>query len=339
MIKTKLIGYAVALARHGNFAKAADSLGLSQPSLSRNIATLESQVGVALFDRGPKGVVPNAFGQVLLQRGKLLIETEESLLREIQLLGKLETGRLVVGTGPYAAEISIGVAAARLLAVHPRLRVRVITDGPEQIREGLLSRRIDVGVFDEGPPRRDDPLQFERLPEHRVRLFCRPGHPLTCETHLSVKAILAYPLVTTMLRGDKAMLVMAAGVSGGRAITAGTGRNTGDFEPAIHVNSLSMASQIATQSDAIYPGPAVAVNADVEAGRLVELDFSVPAMHTRYALSYLRDQSLSPAASAFIELLRTVENEKKAADIAREGRAARRSSMSGIPATRRAGTT
>ena len=134
MIQTKLIGYAVALARHGNFAKAADSLGLSQPSLSRNIAALEAQVGVKLFDRGPKGVVPNAFGHVLLQRGETLIETEESLLRELQLLGGLEHGRLVIGAGPYPADISVGTTVARLVAAHPRLKIRVIIDGPEEIR-------------------------------------------------------------------------------------------------------------------------------------------------------------------------------------------------------------
>jgi DNA-binding transcriptional LysR family regulator len=323
MIQTKLIGYAVALARHGNFAKAADSLGLSQPSLSRNIAALEAQVGVKLFDRGPKGVVPNAYGQVLLQRGETLIETEESLLREIQLLGELEHGRLVIGSGPYSAEISVGTAVARLAAAHPRLKVRIITDGPEEIRQGLIARQIDVGVFDGGSPHRDDPLHIEPLPAHSISLFCRPDHPLTRESSLSVEKILAYPLVTTLLRGDRAMLVMAANISGGRAVTAGTGRYTGDFEPAIHVNTLSLASQIATQCDAVFPGPDAAVSPLLKSTQLVKLKFNIELMRTNYSIMYLKDRSPSPASLAFIELLRQVEAEQKAQEIAWESRRAR----------------
>jgi len=319
MIQTKLIGYAIALARHGNFAKAADSLGLSQPSLSRNIAALEAQVGVQLFDRGPRGVVPNAFGQVLLQRGEALIETEESLLREIQLLGELEHGRLVIGAGPYAAEISVGTSVARLAAAHPRLKIRVITDGPEEIYEGLIARRIDVGVFDGGTSLRDDPLHAEPLPDHAISLFCRPDHPLTRETQLSVEKILAYPLVTTLLRGDRAMLVMATNVSGGRAVTAGTGRFTGDFEPAIHVNTLSLASQIAMQSDAVFPGPLVMVKALLKAKQLVQLKFDLDVMRTNYSLMYLKDRSPSPAAGEFMRLLRLVEAERKSEEAPLEG--------------------
>jgi DNA-binding transcriptional LysR family regulator len=322
MIQTKLIGYAVALARHGNFAKAADALGLSQPSLSRNIAALETQVGVKLFDRGPKGVVPNAYGQVLLQRGETLIETEESLLREIQLLGELEHGRLVIGSGPFPAEISVGTAVARLAMAHPRLKVRIVTDGPEEIRQGLIARQIDVGVFDGGAPHRDDPLHVEPLPSHSVSLFCRPGHPLTRESSLSVEKILAYPLVTALLRGDRAMLVMAANISGGRAVTAGTGRYTGDFEPAIHVNTLSLASQIATQSDAVFPGPDVVVSPLIKAKQLVKLKFWIDVMRTNYSMMYLNDRSPSPASAAFIGLLRIVEAEQKAREVASASRQA-----------------
>jgi DNA-binding transcriptional LysR family regulator len=316
MIQTKLIGYAVALARHGNFAKAADSVGLSQPSLSRNIAALEAQVGVKLFDRGPKGVAPNAFGKVLLQRGEMLMETEESLLREIQLLGALEHGRLVIGAGPYPAEISVGPAVARLVAAHPRLKIRVITDGPEEIRQGLIARQIDLGIFDGGAPHRDDPLHVEPLPEHAVGLYCRPDHPLTRETALSIEKILAYPLVTTLLRGDRAMLVMAANISGGRAVTAGTGRHTGDFEPAIHVNTLALASQIASNSDAIYPGPDVVVTPLLKAKQLVKLKFRIDVMRTSYSLMYLKDRLPSPASLAFINLLHLVETQQKAQETA-----------------------
>lgn len=311
MIESKLILCAIALARHGNFARAAESLGISQPSLSRNIATLERQVGVKLFDRGGRRVIPNAYGEVLLERGNKLVETEESLLRELQMLGSLDFGRLVIGTGPYPADISVGIAVGRLVAAHPRLKVRVVKNSPEQIYHGLTNRELDVGVFDVGASAQDEALHCEPLPEHALGLFCRPGHPLTLETELSVAKILAYPLVTTLLRGDKATLAMAVGISGGHAVTAGVGRYTGDYEPAIHVNALSMACEIASHSDAVYPGPVVVEATRPKASQLVRLDFEIPAMHTGYSLVYLKGRSPSPAASAFISVLLQVEAEQE----------------------------
>ena len=54
-IELRLIRYALALGEHGNYARAAEALKITQPSLSRSIASLEAQLGVPLFDRGPKG--------------------------------------------------------------------------------------------------------------------------------------------------------------------------------------------------------------------------------------------------------------------------------------------
>lgn len=326
MIESKLIVCAIALARHGNFARAAESLGISQPSLSRNIATLERQVGVRLFDRGGRRVIPNAYGELLLERGSILIDTEEALLREIQQLGGLEFGRLVIGTGPYAADISVGTAVARLVAAHPRLKIRVVKDSPEQIYIGLTRRELDLGVFDPGASGRDEDLHCEPLPAHALGLFCRPGHPLTRQAELSPEKILAYPLVTTLVRGDSATLAMAAGVSGGHAVVAGVGRYTGDYEPAVHVNSLSMAYEIASKSDAVYPGPVVAEANRPKAKQLAQLDFRVPAMRTSYSLVHLKTRTLSPAASAFIKSLLQVEAEQEKREVEIEARSRRRRS-------------
>ena len=72
VIELRLIRHALALGQHRNFARAAEALNLSQPSLSRSIAALEQAFGVPLFDRSHKGVVPTAFGRVLLERQQTL---------------------------------------------------------------------------------------------------------------------------------------------------------------------------------------------------------------------------------------------------------------------------
>jgi hypothetical protein len=115
-IELRLIRHAIAVGQHGNFARAAEALHLTQPSLSRSIASLEDQLGVPLFDRTPKGVTPTPFGRVLLERGETVLRREADLRREIALLAGLETGSLVISAAPYMDEVLIARAIGRMAA-------------------------------------------------------------------------------------------------------------------------------------------------------------------------------------------------------------------------------
>lgn len=92
MLDLRLLHQAVALARHRNFARAAESLRLTQPALSRSIAGLEAGLGEKLFNRTQQGVEPTAFGQMLLSRAQTLLEGATELERDFQLMRGLDIG-------------------------------------------------------------------------------------------------------------------------------------------------------------------------------------------------------------------------------------------------------
>ena len=309
-MELRLIRHALALGQFRNFARAAEALGLSQPSLSRSIAALEHLLGVPLFDRSHKGVVPTAFGRVMLERGEAVLRREADLRREIQLLAGLEEGVLAVGAGPYASEISVAAAVARVANAHPRLQIQFLTVGPTEVVRDVFAERIDVGIADVTGLSDDARLVVEPLPAHRVYLACRPEHPLTTESRLSLSRVLEFPLVTSLLRGTA-----AATASSRDAAARSDAQDTSDFAPQILVNSLALARLIARNSDALVPVTSAMIAEDVAAGHLVRLAFEVPAMRTNYGLVYLRDRTLAPAARVFIEVLRIVEGEAAALDI------------------------
>jgi DNA-binding transcriptional LysR family regulator len=305
----RLIRQAIALGRHGNFARAAEALGLSQPSVTRGIAALERSLGVPLFDRTRKGVIPTAFGRVLLERGEGVLKSEANLRREIQLLAGLEEGSLAIGAGPYPSEISVASAVARVARAHPRLRIRCTTADPDQVVLDVLAERIDVGIAGVTGLEKDARLVVEALPPLRVFLACRPGHPLAKEIPLSLARALEFPLVGTRLRGPQA----SAAASRGTATDPGDPA-VPDFVPQILVNSLTVARLVAQGSDALFPGTAGILADDVAAGRLVTLDCDAPILRTTHGVLYLRDRTLAPAAQEFIETLRAVEAEVRVAD-------------------------
>ena len=307
-IELRLLRHAIALGKHRNFARAAEALNLTQPTLSRSIATLEEALGVVLFDRSHKGVTPTPFGRVLLERGEDVVTGEVNLRREIQLLAGLEVGLLAIGAGPYASEVSVAAAVARVANAHPNLQIRVTTSDPVEVVRDVLAQRIDVGVAEVAGPDSDERLTIEPIPPHPIVLACRPDHPLTRMPRPTTAQVMCFPLVTTLLRGAAAATAHSVGAT---ALSKGLG--SGDFSPQLSVNTLSLARLIARQSNALFPGTAGMLAEDVAAGRLAVLDFQVPAMRTNYGVIYLRGRTLAPAARAFIAALHAMEAEAQIA--------------------------
>ncbi len=76
----------LAVVQSGSMAKAARSLGVSQPAISKSIAKLEHTLGVRLLERGPQGVAPTLYGAVLVQRGLAVFDELRQGVSEIEFL-------------------------------------------------------------------------------------------------------------------------------------------------------------------------------------------------------------------------------------------------------------
>ena len=308
-LELRLLEHALAVGQHRNFARAAEALGLTQPSLSRSVASLEKALGVTLFDRTSKGVVPTAFGRLLLERGASVVQREADLRQEIRALAGLEAGTLAVSAGPYPAETIVATAIGRLSSTYPGLEVRFLAADPAEIVRDVLAERIDIGVANAEGLENDPRLSVEKLLPQRYFLACRPGHPLTREASPSLRRILEYPLVTTVLRGRAA----AVAASRGHVTAADASSAAADFVPQILVNSVALGLGVVRNSDAIFPATIAHLADDLAARRLVALDYDVGTLAAPSGIFHLRDRTLSPAARAFVDLLRTVAAEKSGA--------------------------
>lgn len=309
MNELRLIRLAIALGKHGNFARAAESLNLTQPSLTRGIAELERALDVPLFDRTRKGAIPTAFGRVLLERGEAVLRSEANLRREIQLLAGLESGSLAIGAGPMASETSVAAAIARVLRAHPRLKIQCHTTDAEVVLQDVLAERVDVGVAQVKEHAQEPRLVVERLSSLRIHVGCRPGHPLTREARPSFARLFDYPLATNVLRGAPAA---AASCRDGSLVVGNAAMP--DFIPQVVVNTTAVARLIARESDALATGTASMLAGDVAAGHLVLLDIDAPVLRTTHSVFFLRDRTLAPAARVFVDALRAVETDLRNAE-------------------------
>jgi DNA-binding transcriptional LysR family regulator len=306
MIDLTLLSHALAVARHGNYARAADELGITPPTLSRQISALEKELGVRLFDRGRSGAVPTALGRQVLDRAALLLAESGHLEHEIAMLRGLEVGKLSVGAGVYPAFLSVGKALGRLSAKHPGLQVEVVTGDWSDMVGQVLSASLDLAVAELSGPTEDERLALEPLPRHPGAFFCRAGHPLLQERDLTLEMIFQYPFAGTKL-APRAIAHLKGPPGAGLIDSV-----TGEFIPSMRVNTLHMAMEAVAVSDAFGIEPLSVIRSHAPSGQLVAIDYRPAWMHTNYGIVYLKDRTLSPAAEAFITELRAVEAELEA---------------------------
>ncbi len=300
-IDIRLLRQVLALSKHRNFARAAESLHISQPALSRSIAGLEQSLGVQLFDRTSTGVEPTICGQAVIDRGHEILNKEKELRREISLIQGIEVGELSIGAGPFPFAISVSHAVARLITRYPKLKVRIDNLSPPAIVNRVLTGDIDIGVADVRHCEDLARLTLELLPAHVVVCCCRRGHPLAGRHSLTLDDLLQFPIVGTIIPPALAAL-LSRGHAAGRIDD-----DTRNFRPAISVDSLSAARSIALGCDALLPITPGRIARELQSGDLVILDFSAPWMRNQYGFISRKDRTHSPAAIEFMARMREVE--------------------------------
>src|SRR5579863_6884051 len=125
--------YVVAVARTGNFSRAAEQCHVSQPSLSQQIQKLEEELGQRLFDRLKRGAKPTQHGEALLPRAARILEEAEAAMREATDAQHLLRGTLTIGVLPTIAPYLLPKALAEFTGKFPGLEIVVQEDTTDQL--------------------------------------------------------------------------------------------------------------------------------------------------------------------------------------------------------------
>lgn len=312
---------AVALGHHRSFARAAEAAGVTQPTLSRAIAALEEDLGVRLFDRTTRRVEPTPEGSLFLGRAATLLADAARLTEVLGDYRELRSGRLKLGAGPYALELSVIECLVRLSLRHPGLGLEVVEGPWRDFGPRLLSGELELAVVESSLVAADPRFRVEPLPVHDGYFYCRPGHPLAGRARLALADVLAHPIVGAPIPARVLRLGELAG------LPLAFDPVTGDFLPHVTTTSVATAKAIVQRTDGIGIAACMLIDPELRSGALQILDAEVPKLRTAYGVVFLRDRSLSPAALAFVATLREVETElvaKAAVTLRRAGRASRR---------------
>lgn len=288
------------LALTGNMRRAAETLGMSQSTLSDVIARLETAYGAPLFERDRRGSHPTVYGRVVVDAAMQALRLMDEAYREISLIRGSARGRLAIGAEAGIIEPYLTEAIARGIERYPELRFRLQAQASEALVTELREKRIDffLGV------QPDIPTAGVTLRElgliHAVP-FVRPGHPLDDGREHSLAQILSQPIVQgPSPRWFVRRIAEELRVEGGAGARA---------DAAVIVNDFGVVRAIVRETDAIGFTTAAMLHAEVASFAFVPLRVPMhqqPLLELPILIGTLTDRTLPPAAQQLVKDLEAV---------------------------------
>jgi DNA-binding transcriptional LysR family regulator len=176
----------LAIVESGSLGRAAESLHLSQPALSRIVKRLETQLQAQLFERHSTGMELTSFGQALLPYATHLSTETNLAIEEINALRGLGRGTIRVGAVASAAIMLLPEVLNRILSRWPSLQVQVVEAVEDKLALALSHNDIDVALAGPIPESQD----IQRVAEHkfgdRHAVITSVSHPLQRRKDLSI---------------------------------------------------------------------------------------------------------------------------------------------------------
>ncbi|MEA4954232.1 MAG: LysR family transcriptional regulator [Pseudoflavonifractor sp.] len=184
-MQLNIIRYVVTISETGSFTRAAEQLYISQPALSQAVQRLEKELGAVLFRREKGRIAITPAGEVLVEEGKKMLESENTILDRLAELNHLGAGRLVIGAAPSYQRFYLSHVISVFRKKYPHIQLILQEGYTKGMMESVLSGNIDIALLCEPVPPGIDclPVFQEEVflavpPNHRLtQVFPKKGNP------------------------------------------------------------------------------------------------------------------------------------------------------------------
>ena len=280
----------IAIADHGGFARAAESLHITQTALSRRLKNLESFLGVRLVERSTRSVALTQIGRDFLPRAERLLGELAAALVEIRETGKSMRGDVTIACIQTVSANFLPKIVQRYAALHPENRIRILDYPAPDVEAAVLRREAEFGITMQTAPRRD--LTSVPLVNDRFVLVCRDDHALAGKKRVTWKQLEPHTMIFAGHEGGTRALVDLA-----------IHRKEIKWRPYYEVQRSSTALGMVAKGVGATIVPAIAVQQDAYP-RLRAVPLVDPVVSRTLVLVSRTNAQLSPAAQALYELMR-----------------------------------
>ena len=283
----------VAVAQQGTLGRAAETLNLSQPALSKTLNELEQLTGTRLFERGRLGAQLTLVGEQFLTHAVKVLDALNSAGQALNRKEGLNNDIVRIGALPTAA---LGILPTVIGQFHKQqkdITLQVATMNNTMLLAGLKSGEIDIGIGRMSDPELMSGLHYELLFLESLKLVVRPGHPLLQET-VTLSRVMEWPVVVspkgTVPRQNAEALLQSQGCK----MPAG----------CIETLSASLSRQLTGDFDYVWFVPSGAVKDDLRRGVLTALPIATQGAGEPIGILTRVDATLTPGTQTLLSAIR-----------------------------------
>jgi DNA-binding transcriptional LysR family regulator len=285
--------------QRGSMAKAAQTLGVTQPAVSKVIAELEHTLGVRLLDRGARGVEPTKYGRALLTRSNAAFDELRQSVKDIEFLADPTVGEVRIGCQETFAAAILPSVIHRFSQTYPRVVLHVEQLGSLAAESlALRERTIDMGMFLLVKPHDDklfaDDLNVEVLFLEQMVIVAGRQSRWARRRKIDLAELVDEPWVLT--ESDT--------LSHQRLAEAFAARGLGMPKRILQTISTHLRVNLAASGSHITTLPNSTLRVYADRFSLKALPIEVPVQSWPAVIVTLKNRTLSPAVERFIQHIR-----------------------------------
>lgn len=288
-MELRVLEYYLMVAREENITKAAALLHITQPTLSRQLAQMEEELGVRLFTRGKHKITLTEEGMLLKRRAQEMIELAQKTKKELEHDAADLSGKIYIGSGETKSIYFLADWMTEFHRLHPRVSFDIYSATADQIKEQMEKGMIDLGLLTE--PVDVEKYQYIRFPEKtRWGILVRRDSAFAEKENVTAEELCQIPLLIP--KRDSVQNEIANWFQD-------------DFEKLRVIATYNLLNNAAAVAERIQ-GAVLCLEYDnlYQNLKFVPLE---PLLTTGTVLIWKRHQFLSPLMKCFIEFLRNAE--------------------------------
>lgn len=282
-MELRVLNYFLAIAREENFTKAAQQLHITQPTLSRQIAQLEEELGVDLFVRSNHNIILTEDGMILKRRAQEILSLADKTKRDFLHKDENLEGVISIGSGEFLSTRCLTDCIAQFRRKHPLVRDEFYSGNAGNIRDQIERGLLDIGLMSEPIDIRK--YEFISMPiKEEWGAFVREDSPLIDKDFIAPQDLVDIPLILPL--GDFA--------------ESHIGKWFGEYISQIDViakgNLLYNEAMMAQSNIGAVIG--IRLKSNYDRLRFIPLN---PSLKIDTALAWKKEQIFSAATTAFID--------------------------------------
>jgi DNA-binding transcriptional LysR family regulator len=282
-----------AIVKYRSFSRAAETLFLTQPTVSGHMKNLEAELGVKLLDRLGKRALPTEAGDILYRHGIRLLEERDRAKQEIEKLSGRISGKLIIGGSTIPGAYLLPPLIGSFKKKNPGISVQLSIDDTAKITDAVLAGSLCIGVV--GARVAEPQLEVHPFQTDELVIAVPSRHPWARKRTVAPEELAGQPFI---LREQG---------SGTRKIMEDRFEKAGLSIADLNIEAIMGSSDAVRQAVKAGLGISIlssrALKDDIEAGRLAAVRVSGIKMERHFYVILLRGRSRSPLCKAFLDFI------------------------------------